>query len=113
MKIIRYQDVESIESEKVGIQDAKKLRVRPLIGKEDGALIFSMSVLEFEPGGHTPNHSHEREDQLFVISGIGEVKTVEGSYNIGPGTAVFFPSNEPHQVINSGRGPLLVLVVTN
>ena len=113
MKIIRYQDVESIESEKVGIRDAKKLGVRPLIGKEDGALIFSMSVLELEPGGHTPNHSHEREDQLFVISGIGEVKTVEGSYNIGPGTAVFFPSNEPHQVINSGRGPLLVLVVTN
>ena len=113
MKIIRYQDVESIESEKVGIRDAKKLGVRLLIGKGDGALNFSMSVLELDPGGHTPNHSHEREEQLFVISGSGELKTNEGSYNLGPGTAVFFQSDELHQVINSGSGPLMVLVVTH
>ncbi len=113
MKIIRYQDIESIESEKVGIRDAKGLGLRPLIGKGDGALNFSMSVLELEPGGHTPDHSHEREEQLFVISGSGEVKTNEGSYNLTPGTAVFFPSNESHQVINFGSGPLMVLVVTH
>ncbi len=113
MKIIRYQEVESIESEKVGIREAEGLGLRPLIGKGDGALNFSMSVLDLEPGGHTPDHSHEREEQLFVISGSGELKTNEGSYNIGPGTAVFFSSNEPHQAINSGDVPLMVLVVTH
>ncbi len=113
MKIIRYQDVDSIESEKVGIREAKGLGVRPLIGKGDGAVNFSMSALELERGGHTPEHSHEREEQLFVVSGSGDLKTNEGSYNLGPGTAVFFPSNEPHQVINSGSVPLMVLVVTH
>ncbi|MBW2623844.1 MAG: cupin domain-containing protein [Deltaproteobacteria bacterium] len=113
MKKTKYQDVNSIESEKVGIQGAEGLGVRPLIGKQDGALNFSMSVLELKPGGHTPEHSHEREEQLFVMLGNGEVKTGDGSHALEAGEAVFFPSGETHQVLNPGAEPLLVLVVTN
>jgi len=113
MKKINYQDVNSIESEKVGIKGAKGLGVRPLIGKQDGALNFSMSVLELNPGGHTPEHSHDREEQLFVISGNGEVKTEGGSYPLESGEVVFFPSGESHQVSNPNSAPFLVLVVTN
>lgn len=113
MKIINYRNVESIASEKVGIQGARGLGVRPLINKPDGAQAFSMSVLELEPAGYTPEHSHEREEQLFVISGKGELKTAEGSSVLQAEDSVFFPSHEVHQVLNSGDSPLLVLVVTN
>ena len=113
MKKIKYRDVEPIDSEKVGIQGAEGLGVRPLIGKRDGALKFSMSVLELAPGGSTPEHSHEREEQLFVISGRGKAETEEGSFGLEPGEAVFFPSEEKHQVFNPGSGPFMVLVVTH
>ena len=113
MKKIHYQDVNPLEAEKVGIQGAKGLTVRPLVGKQDGALHFSMSVLALDSGGHTPEHRHEREEQVYVISGKGEVKTDEDSYSLEPGEAVFFPSGESHQISNSGADPLLILVVTN
>jgi mannose-6-phosphate isomerase-like protein (cupin superfamily) len=113
MKKIKYQEVNSIESEKVGIKGAQGLGVRPLIGKQDGALNFSMSVLELNPGRHTPENSHEREEQLFVISGNGEVKTEGGSFPLESGEAIFFPSGESHQVSNPNSVPLLVLVVTH
>jgi quercetin dioxygenase-like cupin family protein len=113
MKKIKFQNVNSIDSEKVGIQGAEGLGVRPLIGRQDGALSFSMSVLELKPGGHTPEHGHEREEQLFVISGSGEVRTEHGADALEPGEAVFFPSGEVHQVLNPGPNQLLVLVVTN
>lgn len=113
MKLIRYQDVESLASELVGINDAQGLGIRPLIGKRDGAQLFSMSVLELEPGGHTPEHAHQREEQLFVISGSGEIKTGRETHALESGHAVFLPSDEMHQVTNPGSGPLVLLVVTH
>ncbi|HJN49867.1 MAG: cupin domain-containing protein [Pseudomonadales bacterium] len=113
MKIINYQDVESLASELVGIKDAQGLGVRPLIGKRDGAQLFSMSVLELEAGGNTPEHAHEREEQLFVISGSGEIKAVGGTHELESGHAVFIPSDEVHQVTNPTSRPLVVLVVTH
>lgn len=108
-----YQNVESLAYELVGIKGASGLGVRPLFGKHNGATVFSMSVLELEPGGYTPDHIHEREEQIFVISGSGEVKIESGTEKLVTGDAIFFPSNEIHQVTNPHSIPLVVLVVTH
>jgi len=103
MKVSNYID---IPANNLALSGARDVNVRLLIGPEDGARNFVMLLLEIKPGGNTPEHSHEWEEEIFIKSGGGKIKTVLGEKPIRAGDVVYFGPNESHQFLNTGTDPL-------
>ena len=89
--------------EAVTVEGAEKTGIRRLIAEEDGAPTFAMREIEVAPGGHTPNHSHAWEHEVYVIAGKGVVAGVEGDIPLQPGAVVFVPGGEMHCFKNAGE----------
>jgi quercetin dioxygenase-like cupin family protein len=106
MKVVHYEQVESVPVETEG---GVGCRIRCLIGPEDQAPNFSMRQFEVAPGGHTPQHRHAHEHEVFVLEGSGTVLEGERAHPLRPGTVVYVPPNQPHQFRNTGAGPLKFL----
>ena len=108
MKIVDYKE---IQKNVLGIPGAKDVAVRLAVGAEDGAQNFIMMVLEIAPGGNTPFHHHAWEEEIFIKSGSGKLKTADTTLDISEGTVLFFKGDEPHQFINTGSSPLEAICV--
>lgn len=75
-----------------------------------GSENFLITLVEIDPGGETPPHSHpDVESMYFVIEGMGEVTTGAETARVGPDTAVHFPSGSTHGIRNVGKGRLKFL----
>jgi quercetin dioxygenase-like cupin family protein len=61
-----------------------------------------MRVFELSPEGHTPLHQHDWEHEIFFHSGRGEVYQEGLWQSVNPGSVVFIPANEMHQIRNPG-----------
>jgi quercetin dioxygenase-like cupin family protein len=107
MKIVHYTDV---LAENPG-GETRGVTIRRVICEEDGAPNYYMRVFEIAPGGYSPLHRHPWEHEMYILSGEGEMVQEGGSTGIRPGTAVFIPGEELHQVRNSG-GQLLRFICT-
>ena len=106
MKVVDYQQVPLTPVETEGSQGCA---MRCLIGEADGAPSFTMRQFEIAPGGHTPQHKHAHEHEVFVLAGSGAV-VIEGTERpVRPGTAVFVPPQHVHQFRNTGSGALVFL----
>jgi len=106
MKIEKSQN---IAEKPVDVEGAKDVEIRWLISKADGAENFAMRMFEFQPGGHTPLHTHPHEHEVFVLEGEG-VFVFEGKeYDFGPDYVLFVPPNKEHQFRNTGDGILRIL----
>jgi mannose-6-phosphate isomerase-like protein (cupin superfamily) len=71
---------------------------------------FCMGVVMLEPrGGQVPWHNHEQEEIYFILEGEGEMCVGKDRTTILAGQAVFIPSNEFHQLTNTGERPLRML----
>ena len=112
MKIKYLGDITPIPSEKIGIGGAEKLTIRPLVTQADGALTFTMVLLELAPGGSTPNHSHQREEEIFVKKGTGLLKYSGKDIPLHSGFVIYLGPNEAHQFVNTGKEVLELLCVT-
>ena len=87
---------------------AQGVAARVVIGKADGADNFWKRVFDIAPGGHTPEHSHDWEHEMFVHSGVGEVYG-NGQWNsVKYGNVLFIPRNEEHQIRNAVEEPLTI-----
>ncbi|MEE4240088.1 MAG: cupin domain-containing protein [Desulfopila sp.] len=99
MKVIHYTDIPGLS---YNAETVKNVTGRVAIGKDDGAPHFCMRLFTIGAGGHTPRHFHEWEHEIFVHSGKGQVFR-EGQWtDIHPGTAIFIPGGEEHQLRNTG-----------
>ncbi len=99
MIIQRYNDV---AAEPVNEEGADKVTVRWVIAEKDGAPNFYMRVFEIEPGGHTPFHAHAWEHEMFVLKGEGCIVKEGTDVPLSPGMVVLVPSDEEHQMKNTG-----------
>ena len=106
MKVVHY---EQIESSPVAMEGAVGCRIRCLVGEPDGAPSFSMRQFEVAPGGHTVQHTHAYEHEVFVLEGSGAVVQDGREQSLRPGMVVFVAPGEPHQFRNTGAGPLKFL----
>eukprot|EP00831_Metopus_contortus_P028791 TRINITY_DN23825_c0_g1_i2.p2 TRINITY_DN23825_c0_g1~~TRINITY_DN23825_c0_g1_i2.p2 ORF type:complete len:146 (-),score=49.39 TRINITY_DN23825_c0_g1_i2:58-495(-) len=70
--VYKRQDV---RLSRVTDEGSENVSIRWLIGKDTPDAPFYMRVLELEPGGNTPFHSHEWEHEIFVLEGEGVLKT--------------------------------------
>jgi quercetin dioxygenase-like cupin family protein len=90
----------------VQMEGAHRVRMRMLVGPEDGARNFYMRHFEVQPGGHTPHHQHDYEHEVLILKGRGVAKSEQGDRPVSPGHVVWVPANETHQFLNTGSEPL-------
>ena len=81
------------------------------ISKDDGSPHFSVRVFSFEPGGHTPFHTHPFEHINYVIEGSGAVVSASGEEReIKKEDFVLILPNEKHQYRSESTGNPLVMI---
>lgn len=102
MKVCSYQQV---AEQPVEMDGAEGVRVRWLIGEQDGAPNFAMRHFEIDPGGHTPKHHHPYEHEVFVLEGEGVVMEGDRERPFRAGDCVYVAPDEVHQFRNTGSGP--------
>ncbi len=95
-----------VTAEEVKMEEAIGVKKRVLISEADGAPNFIMRRFTIEPGGHTPYHTHPWEHEVYVLSGIGQVRQGETSHELSTGTVVLVLPDEEHNFVNIGSGPL-------
>ena len=66
-----------------------------------------MGVAEFPPDTRLPLHHHEPVETYYVVSGNGHMQIDGHEAEIGPGSAVYIPSNAKHTVRCIGSEPLV------
>lgn len=87
----------------------KGVTMRMMVGRSDGAPNFAMRHFSVEPGGHTPQHSHNYEHEVYIVEGGGRVEQDGEFSNIRAGDVIFVQPNKQHQFVNTGTVPLKFL----
>jgi len=109
MKVSHYRDVRKKVPDMKG---AEGVKMRMLIGQDDGAKKFVMRMFEVEEGGHTPLHTHDYEHEAFVVDGRGALVSEGGKeQNFERGYVLFVPPNQIHQFKNTGEDKLRFICV--
>ena len=63
------------------------------------------------PPGRAPDHFHEYEEVLCILTGRGRMWAGKTSAPIAPGSCIFLPRGQPHCVENEGDDELRLLGV--
>ena len=88
---------------------AEGVTIRWLLTDGDGAPNFHMRLLEIEPSGHTPDHAHKWEHEVYLLAGDCAVLTADGKRDVSAGDVVLMPSGEQHSFENTGGGVMRML----
>lgn len=102
---MKVQSIEHLEQTDVQIDGASGVKMRMLIGPDEGAGNFHMRHFEIAVGGHTPHHEHNFEHEVLILYGRGVAKSEGGDRPFKAGDVIFVPANEKHQFVNSGDSP--------
>jgi mannose-6-phosphate isomerase-like protein (cupin superfamily) len=104
------------ESKLQALVDERRIRTRTFwVNKEtglSGSWDLQIGRMLYGPKAHSPRHVHnasktssiEPEHFYLIETGTGEVKHDTGSLPVGPGSLVFIPAGEWHQLIASDSG---------
>ena len=69
----------------------------------DGAPVYALRMIEIEPGGNSPQHTHPYEHENFVVQGKGRL-FIEGAWHdLKEGDVAFVPAGVLHQYVNAGE----------
>jgi mannose-6-phosphate isomerase-like protein (cupin superfamily) len=105
-----------VEEQLRSLIDEKRFRERTFwVNKEtglSGSYDLQLGRMRYAPHAHSPRHVHHAsktspvtpEHFYFIEKGTGEVKHDTGSLPVGPGSLVFIPAGEWHQLIASETG---------
>jgi mannose-6-phosphate isomerase-like protein (cupin superfamily) len=66
-------------------------------------------VLDLDPGGYYPLHSHPAPEIYFILSGTAEWTIGAETFTAKSGMAIYHASNMPHRMVNTGIEPLKTL----
>jgi quercetin dioxygenase-like cupin family protein len=93
----------AVTAEKFG-DEAPGVTIRWVIDEHlDGAPNYALRVIEVEPGGHTPDHTHAFEHENFVIEGQGRVRIGDEWHDVQVGDVIFVPGGARHTYVNTGK----------
>jgi mannose-6-phosphate isomerase-like protein (cupin superfamily) len=71
------------------------------------------ATMTLQPGGTSsdqPEDEHPWAEQwLFILSGTGRARNKKRSLALRPGSLLLIEKREPHQILNTGRRPLVTL----
>lgn len=82
--------------------EAPGVTVRPLKRVED----VELKVLDVEPGGGTPFHTHPHAHEGVVVGGSGRLRLGERTERLRPGDVFYVNPTEHHSVESDGPEPL-------
>jgi uncharacterized cupin superfamily protein len=76
---------------------------------------FNLALIKVMPGAAIcPFHSHSAQWELFVIlSGTGTVRAGKSRHPVKTGDVFMHPPGEAHQLINTGRKPMLLHIIAD
>ncbi len=98
-KVVHYTDV---PAQTFG-DSAPGTSIRWLIDDEhDGAPVYALRMIEIEPGGNSPQHSHPYEHENFVVEGKGRLMIAGQWHDLKAGDVAFVPAGVLHQYVNAG-----------
>ena len=103
---MKVKPIEAHPQKPVSIEGAQGVSMRMLIGPDDQAPNFHMRHFAVEPGGHSPQHQHDSEHEVLILSGAGVLRADQGDQPLQKGDVVYVPPNERHQFANIGTTPL-------
>jgi quercetin dioxygenase-like cupin family protein len=99
-KVIHYSDVPAM----VFGDTAPGASIRWLIDDDhDQAPVYALRMVELEPGGNSPKHTHPYEHENFIVSGQGRVLIDDVWHDLQEGDVVFVPPDVLHQYVNAGE----------
>ncbi len=84
-------------------------------GTWGGGHPFDLQIRRIPPGASVcPFHSHYGQWEMFVVqSGTGTVRAGAETHAIKSGEVFVHPPGEPHQLTNSGKADLVVLIIAD
>jgi quercetin dioxygenase-like cupin family protein len=80
-------------------------------GPDDGARESGSSLLEVPEGCRLPRHTDSVEEVVVVVAGAAEVEVEGQAQRLEAGALAVVPADAPHEVRNSGQGPLRFVAV--
>jgi quercetin dioxygenase-like cupin family protein len=101
--------IEAFPAQHVHDEGAVGATIRWVISEADGSDTYALRVIELQPHGNTPHHSHWFEHQNYVIEGEGTVTIGDAVYPVKPGDVIFVPGGVQHQYRSTGDTPLRFL----
>ncbi len=93
-------------------EGSHNVRMRQLVGREDGARHTSVHELVFGKGGYSAPHRHKWEHELVVTAGRGTAVVDGRRIALRPGVVLLVEGGEEHQFAQGGQVPLRFLTVT-
>ncbi len=84
---------------------------RVLVGPNQGAPRFAMRHFTLAPRGHSPEHAHPWEHEVYVLAGRGRIRYDDAAADVKPGDFVFVPPLDKHQFLNTGDTPFEFLCI--
>jgi quercetin dioxygenase-like cupin family protein len=93
-------------------EGSHNVKMKQLIGREDGARKTAMHEFIITKGGFSAMHRHEWDHQLVVTEGRGVAILDRKKLALRPGVVLLVQSNEEHQFLQRGRDPLKFVTVT-
>lgn len=88
---------------------------QPNTGTWGGGHPFDVQLRRIPPGAAVcPYHGHLGQWELFVVrQGEATVRTPEGRFAVRTGEVFYHPPGSPHQLTNTGRDELEVMIITD
>lgn len=85
--------------------------MKVLIGQDQGWTDHVMRIIELEPDGYSPKHSHPWPHINYMVEGSG-VLMIEGeNHPVTQGSYAFVPANADHQFKNTGKAPFRFICI--
>jgi quercetin dioxygenase-like cupin family protein len=98
---MKINDNEKIFAAEVKMEGAENVKMKILIGPDDGSENIIMRHFIIAPGGNTPFHHHNYEHVVKVEKNKGITVDENGEeYEIQKGQSIFVKPNEKHQFRN-------------
>lgn len=107
---MKSADYRTVELEKFTGDDSKGAGIRWLVAERDGAKNFTMRMIELEPEGYSPCHSHPYEHEVFVWKGQGVLEMEGRQHKLEPGVVAFVPEGVKHQFRNTAPASKLEFI---
>ena len=91
------RNIEEVPHGPVDMAGIEGIRVSVMVGREDAAPNFALRHFLVDPGGHSPQHSHDYEHEVYIVDGGGTVLLEGERHPIRKGDVILVPADEEHQ----------------
>src|SRR5688572_4102317 len=100
-----------IENRRIDKSELPGIEHQTLAGAAQKLAGLSVWRQSMAPGSATPDHQHDCEEVVLVLSGSGEVRANGSAIPFGPDTTLVLPPRVAHQIVNTGDAPLVTVAM--